>query len=98
MDELSLKRLVILRVYVLISLLLALELTHYIRDLPFLISPLAEFMLVVVAGILWILWEVRVHLRNVDRQMRDSHLRYCPHCRHRCEEFYVVCPNCDQSL
>ena len=97
-DGLSLKRLLVLRGTVLMGFLFALETIHTLKDIPYLFSPLIEFALAATGGVLWIVWEARVHRRNVGRKMREAHLRYCPHCRARCEEFYVVCPKCNSPF
>ena len=78
--------------------LFALETIHTLKDIPYLFSPLIEFAPAATGGVLWIVWEARVHRRNVGRKMREAHLRYCPHCRARCEEFYVVCPKCNSPF
>lgn len=97
-DDLSLKRLLVLRGIVLLSFLFALEMVHVLKDIPYFFSPFIEFGIIAAVGIFWIVWEARVHRLNVDRKMREAHLRYCPHCRARCEEFYVVCPKCNSPL
>ena len=97
-DRLSLKKFLILRFYVLFSALFAAQITHTAREIPFLISPFFEFALIFLAGISWIAWQTRTHLRVVKVQMQEAHLRYCPHCRARIEAFYLVCPKCNHSI
>ncbi len=95
---LSLRRFVVLRIYILVSVLFALEITHYARELPFLISPLFEFSFVAALGVVWAGWQVYTHVRTVEKQMREAHLKFCPHCGVQCEAFYLVCPNCNRPL
>jgi hypothetical protein len=97
-DRLSLRRFLIARFYVLISVLFALQITHYFREIPYFISPLVEFSLIFLAGLTWITWRTYAHLRAVKDQMEGAHLRYCPHCRQRIEVFFLVCPKCNRPV
>lgn len=97
-DKLSLKKFLTSRFYVLFSILFATQITHTVREIPFLISPFFEFALIFLAGFSWITWGMRAHLRAVKIQMQEAHLRYCPHCRARIEVFYLVCPKCNHHL
>ena len=86
------------RFYILSVLLFGMQILHYLADVPYLYSPLAEFVAVGSAGTLLILWQGLAHWRAIDKQMRKERLRYCPHCHVRCEEFYVVCPKCNRAI
>ncbi|HXV18807.1 MAG TPA: hypothetical protein VD883_01885 [Candidatus Omnitrophota bacterium] len=97
-DRLSLRKFLIARFYVLASVLLALQITHTFREIPYFISPWVEFSLIFLAGFLWIAWRAWAHLRAVKDQMEGAHLRYCPYCKARIEVFYLVCPKCNRSI
>ncbi len=97
-DELSLGRKLVLYTYLLSALLFAIEAVHYLSDLPYIVPPLWEYLAVAAAGVVTIAWQARCHRETVERRMRESNLRWCPHCRARCEEFYVVCPKCNRDI
>ena len=97
-NPLSLGRKVFFNSYVLICLLLALETFHYFNEAPFLVSPVFEFSLATALGAVLIVCRAIVHQRTVGRQMQEAHLRTCPHCHERCEDFYLICPKCNRSI
>ena len=98
MDRLSLQRMLAFRITILSALIFAMQAVHYMGDVPYLLSPLWELVPVAVIGAGVILWQALSHHRSVDRQMREAHLQYCPHCHARCEQFYVVCPKCNRAI
>ena len=97
-DRFSLQRKLVLQTYLLSAFLFALQTVHYLSDAPYLFSPLWEFSGAAALGAAMIVWQVCSHLRDIDRQMREAGLRYCPHCHARCEAFYVVCPKCNRAI
>ena len=96
-SDLSLRRLLVLRFYVLFSALFLAQIGHYIIGVAYLGPPWAESIGVFILGAGLISREVFMHLKNVKGRMREEHFKFCPNCRAPIEQFYLVCPKCNKT-
>ncbi len=94
----SLRRRVLGRLYAVLAFLFVWQWAHLFLEIPFLGSIALEFLILFLAGSVWVGYDARAFTRRLKETMDAANLHFCPRCRKVIEKFYLSCPECHREI